>query len=134
MKKIIVDVRFYSCEICFLIDWTPEEAIKAISPKNRTKDITQQILSQTNKHGWLVCREWDDLRRQFCYIRTIKLDTPLFYEIISHEIYHMVNNICKLVGLEDDWEGNEHIAYLIWYITGEFYAWLFGYKKMGIKI
>lgn len=131
--KIIVDIWFYSSEAIFFVNETPKSSIKLIKPKNRTPNVVNMLKTQ-NPENWLVCREWDDKRRQFCYLWKINLDHPMTYNRIAHEIYHIANNICQMIWLRDDWEWNEHIAYLIWYITEIFYWKLFWYKKFELDI
>lgn len=111
--KIKPDI--YPATIHVSIGQTDEEFTK--STKTTKKPLEDFMHMEKLNFDGIVERRGSQIYMRLGSFRFL----PYHYGVLSHEVFHVVEEIAKMVGLKHSGKSSEAFAYLIGYITEEIY-------------
>lgn len=113
--KITTDV--YPLVLLVMINTTNEESYKTLIKWNLSEDSAESMDLINNEVG-----KANVFDISFGVIKiNRKLNTPEFHATLSHEIFHIVMEFLKNIGITFDSNSEEAHAYLISYLTEQIY-------------
>lgn len=123
MKKsqnFIVSLHIYPFDIMFSIGQTDKQLKKRLKTFDETLPDCDGIIKDLNMEGSNgLCLM---LKRGSHIVRLKNNDgSTKWKSTLVHEIFHVVYNTLTKVGVNLSDDSEEAFAYLIWYITGEFF-------------
>lgn len=122
----IVDIPLYKCSVVFLIESTIEEWKEFFDKQYKEKRLQSSNDSdvrgefELNTPGFVFTTGLNDY---ICYISNVNNAG-----LVAHELFHVANAALQDKGVELDLKG-EAYAYLIEYLTNEFYNLAYNVPK-----
>lgn len=122
----IIHIELYRCSIIFLVESTKEEWEEFFKKEKKKETLTErdnldvlEMFEENHTLGFVIPTEsWDYI----CRISNVHN-----LGLAAHEIFHAANLILQKRGYVPD-EIGEPVAYLIEYITNQYYLAIEGYE------
>lgn len=118
-KFFTIDLKVFPFDIIFSVAQTKEEFLECVKDYDDKHEWVEHLFgNQSCRKG----RTSHDSNTGVTMISIVDYpDTPFSYGVVSHEIFHAVDMILKHIGVEFVGGTDEVYAYLIQYVTQEFY-------------